>query len=165
MFWTSQRFFLKETEEGRRLVSWRVWVLIWVAPALFALAFAVLLGEAAYKRLATVPGEGEVVRVYAWEGETWFDRGVTNYAPVLSYDWTDGKPTEASTGMSHPGWNFEIGSRHMIRYFPGAKADLVLPGAHNWSVAWVIGAIAAVLLLPALWGTWRLKKWQAGGRR
>ncbi|MDA7430365.1 hypothetical protein PGB28_18035 [Primorskyibacter aestuariivivens] len=161
----SQRYFLRETGDGRRLISWRVWVLVWVAPALFALAFVVLLGEAAYKRLATVPGEGEVVRVYAWEGETWFDRGTTNYAPVLRYVWSDGKPTEASTGMSHPDWNFEIGSRHMIRYFPGAKADLVLPGAHNWSVAWVIGAIAAVLLLPALWGTWRLKKWQAGGRR
>lgn len=164
MYWSSQTYLWRVTEGGRRLVSWRLWVLIWVTPVLFALAFAALLGEAGYKRYATVETEAEVVRVYAWGGETIFDRSTVNYAPVFRYVWSDGAPTEASVGMSHPDWNFDIGTRHVIRYFPAAKSDLVLPGPHNWAAAWIIGALALVTALPALWGTRRLNRWQAGGR-
>lgn len=163
MIWTSQRYLLRTTEDGRRLISWRVWVLVWVTPVLFALATVLLLGEAAYKRFATVETEGEVVRVYTWDGETIFDRGTVNYAPVFRYVWSDGQPTEASAGMSHPDWNFALGSRHVIRYFPAAKSDVVLPGPHLWSVAWAIALIALGVTMPALWGTWRLKRWQRGG--
>lgn len=159
----SQPHFLKEYPDGQRVVSWRSWVLVWLLPGLFLLAAAALVGEAVYARLATVPARGEVVRVYAWPGETWFDRGVTNYAPVLRYEWSDGSLTEASAGNSHPDWNFPVGSQHDIRYFPGAKTDVVLPGPHNWFAAAVIGGIGLVLLVPALWLTRRLLRWRAGG--
>lgn len=163
MWLTSQPYLLRETGEGVREISWRMWVLVWVVPVAFGLAALWLVVEAGYKRLATVPGEGEVVRVYAWEGETLFDRGQVNYAPVFRYVWSDGAPTEASVGMSHPGWNFPVGSRHAIRFFPGRKADVVLPGAHNWAVAAIIAAIAAVCVLPALWATRALRRWRAAG--
>lgn len=163
MWLTSQPYLLREAPDGRRLVSWRMWVLVWVVPACFAMGALWLAIEAGYKRLATVPGEGEVVRVYAWEGATPFDRGAVNYAPVFRYVWSDGQATEASVGMSHPDWDYPVGSRHAIRYFPGRKADVILPGRHNWAAAQVIAAIAALCLLPAAWGTWRLRRWQAGG--
>lgn len=158
-----QPYFYRQTADGRREVSWRTWVLIWLLPVLFGLAAALLLAEAAYKRLATRPGTGEVVRVHAWEGETIFDRGRINYAPVFRYVWSDGEPTEASPGMSNPGWNFGIGARHAIRYFPGRKADVVLPGPHNWAVAGMIAAIAMLTAIPAALLSRALRRWQARG--
>ncbi len=160
---TSQRFLLRTLADGRRQVSWRVWVLIWVAPVLFVGAAVLLSLEAAYKLSATVPGEGEVVRVYAWPGETWFDRGKTNYSPVFRYQWTDGTMTEASSGVSHPDWNFAIGERHAIRYFPGAKRDVVLPGPHNWFVARVIAIIGGALVFPAALASLAVWRWQRRG--
>lgn len=162
MFLFSQPFLLQETEAGERIVSWRVWLLIWVVPVLFAVAAMVLAGEAAWRQLSTVPGEGEVVRVYAWEGETMFDRGTTNYGPVFRYEFAPGESAEATSGMSHPDWNFEIGTRMPIRYNPRTKTDVVLPGAHNWAVAGVIALIALVTALPALWGHRRVTRWQRG---
>ncbi|MDJ0827850.1 MAG: hypothetical protein QNJ16_20380 [Rhodobacter sp.] len=156
----SQPYFWRELPDGRREVSWRVWVLIWVAPVLFLLAGAGMLGIEAYRHLASVPATGEVVRVYAWEGETVFDRGTTNYGPVFRYVWSDGQLTEATSGLSHPDWNFEIGSRHAIRYLPGVKTDVVLPGPHNWYPGLIVGAIGLILTLPALWATARLRRWQ-----
>ncbi len=163
MLFSSQLFLVRTDGNGRRLISWRLWVLIWVAPVLFGLAAVLMLGQAGYLRLASVPGEGEVVRVYAWEGETPFDRGRINYGPVFRYDWSDGQPTDASLGQSHPDWNFEIGSRHAIRYLPGVKANVMLPGWHNWAAGLIILAIGAVLTLPALWATVRLRRWQRAG--
>ena len=52
MLLRSQPYFTKVTETGERLISWRVWVLIWVAPVLFVLAGAGLLGEAGYRHVA-----------------------------------------------------------------------------------------------------------------
>lgn len=164
MFLFSQPFLCATTETGERIVSWRVWLLIWLVPGLFALAALGLLGEAGYRQLSTVPGEGEVVRVYQWPGETVFDRGTVNYAPVFRYAFKPGEMTEASTGLSHPGWNFAVGSRHAIRYNPNRKGDVMLPGAHNWAVAGVIGLIALVTALPAWWGHTRVRRWQLGAK-
>ena len=165
MFLFSRPFLTEETAEGVRLASWRVWFFIWLVPVAFAAA-AVILGMATGLRyLATVPGEGEVVRVYSQAGETVFDRGVTNYAPVFRYEFAPGEETEASAGMAAPGWNFEIGSRHAIRFDPKVKGDVMLPGRHNWVVAWIMALIAAVLALPALWAHLRVRRWQRGGRR
>jgi len=157
----SPYFFLRRLPDGQREISWRVWVLVWVLPVLFLLAAVLLALWEGYRHLATVPGQGQVVRVYARPGETVFDKGVTNYSPVFRYQWSDGQMTEASTGASHPDWNFEIGTRHEIRYFPGGKADVVLEGAHNWFVAWVIGLIGAVAVVPAALASLALWRWRA----
>ncbi len=159
----SQLFFWRELPDGRREVSWRLWVLIWVLPVLMLGAGVAMLAFEGWRHMASVPGKGEVVRVYSWEGDTPFDRGATNYGPVFRYTWSDGKVTEASAAMSHPDWNFEIGSVHDIRWFEGVKRDVVLPGIHNWLAGLIVLAIGVVCLLPALWATRRLRRWIAAG--
>ena len=159
----SQPYFWRELPDGRREVSWRVWVLVWVTPVLFLAAAVLMLGYEGYRHATSVPGEGEVVRVYAWEGETIFDRGTINYGPVFKYIWSDGNPTEATSGMSHPDWNFDIGSRHAIRYFEGYKGNVVYPGLHNWMAGLIILGLGAVCLIPALWVTARLRRWLRAG--
>jgi hypothetical protein len=159
----SQPFLFRESPDGRREVSWRVWVLIWVAPLLFLAAATLMLGYEGWRHLASVPNQGEVVRVYAWDGETIFDKGSTNYSPVFRYRFSDGSLTEASAGMSHPDWNFDIGSVHAIRTFPHTKRNVVLPGWQNWAAGLIVGGIGAVLLPPALWLTARARRWQRAG--
>lgn len=163
MFLFSQPFLFKTHPDGRREVSWRLWVLIWVLPAGLTVAALWLAAVAAYGQLATRPTTGEVVRVYGWEGETVFDRGTMNYSPVFRYVWSDGKETEASTGMSHPAWNFAVGSRHEIRYFPVRKRDVILPGWPNWLPALIILGMAVVVAVPALFAALRLRRWQRAG--
>ena len=165
MFLFSRPFLYEETAAGERIVSWRVWLLIWLVPALFGVTALGLAAGAAYRQATTVPGEGEVVRVYAWEGETPFDRGVTNYGPVFRYEFKPGEMAEASTGMSSPDWNFEVGSRHAIRFNPKRKGNVMVPGRHNWAVAGVIGLIALVTALPAWWGHVRVRRWQREARQ
>ena len=165
MFLFSRPFLFAETEGGARIVSWRVWLLIWLVPGLFGAATVLLAGETFWKLERMVPGTGEVVRVYAWEGETVFDRGVVNYSPVLRYEFALGEITEASTGMSHPDWNFEIGAERAILFDPAYKTDISLPGPHNWAVARMIGLIALVSALPALWAHRRARRWQRGGAK
>ena len=159
----SQAFFWRTLEDGRREVSWRVWVLIWVAPVLFLLAGAGLLVWEGYRHLASVPTEAEVVRVYEWDGEGLFTSGTKLYGPVFRYVWSDGETTEATSGMSDPDWNFEIGSTHQIRYFPAYKANVVFPGAHNWLPGLIVGAIGLILTGPALWGSLRIRRWLRAG--
>ena len=156
-------FFVRTLPDGRRQIGWRTWVLIWVAPVLFVAASLMMFAWEGYRHLATTPTTGEVVQVYEWEGTSPFDRGVALYGPVFRYTWVDGQPTEATSGMSHPDFNFPIGSVHEIRYFPDAKRNVVLPGIHNWMAPAIILGIGAVLLIPALWGTFRLKRWQRKG--
>lgn len=163
MFLFSRPFLYAETAAGERIVSWRVWLFIWLLPGMFALATVAMLGEAAWRLQGTIEGQGEVVRVYAFEGETVFDRGTINYSPVFRYEFAPGEMTEASTGMSHPDWNFEVGSVHEILFKPRYKTDVSLPGPHNWAVAWVIGAIAIALAFPAMWVHRRVRRWQRGG--
>lgn len=163
MHLNSQAYFWHTTPDGRREISWRTWLLVWILPGLLLLAAVVMLGWESYRHLATVPTTGEVVRVYAWEGETMFDRGDTNYGPVFRYTWTDGTETEASVGMSHKDWNFEIGSVHPIRYFAGSKTNVVLPGAVNFYAGLIVGALGLVCMIPALFAASRLRRWQRGG--
>lgn len=160
-----QLYFRRVLPDGTRLISWRTWVLIWVTPALFVAAALLMFGVEGWRHAASVPAKGKVVRVYAWRGGTIFDRGQTNYGPVFRYTWTDGQPTEATSGLSHPDFDFDIGSVHDIRYFPNAKRNIVLPGIHNWTAPSIILGIGALTFVPALWGTARLRRWQKGGRR
>lgn len=168
MFLFSRPFLFEETAAGARVVSWRVWLFIWLVPGLFGLAALLLAGETAWRLQGRVEVVGEVVRVYAFEGETLFDRGTVNYSPVFRYDFATGDApgdiTEASTGMSHKDWNFPIGAEMPIRFNPTYKTDVTLPGPHNWVVAWIIGLIAAVTALPALWAHRRVRGWQRGAR-
>ncbi len=156
-------FFVRSLDDGTRQIGWRLWVLIWVLPTLFLAAATLMLVYEGYRHATSVPTKGEVVRVYEWEGDTVFDRGVTNYGPVFRYTWTDGTETEATSGLSHPDFNFAIGSSHDIRYFADAKRNVVLPGMHNWMAPLIILGIGVVTALPALWGTARLKRWQRKG--
>lgn len=139
--------------DGRRLVSRRLWILIWVAPALFVLAGAGMLAIEGWKHLTRVPTEAEVVRVYDWS---------PLYGPVFRYTWSDGQPTEATSGTAYAR-RFEVGERHVIRYDPARKTDVTLPGWHNWLPGLIVGGIGAVLALPALWATRRIRRWQAVG--
>lgn len=157
-------YFLRILPDGTRLVSRRVWILIWVTPVLFLAAALLMFGYEGWRHIASVPTTGEVVKVYEWEGETIFDKGKPLYGPVFRYTWSDGQPTEATSGMSSPDFNFPIGSDHDIRYFPEKKRNIVLPGMHNWLAPLIILGIGVAMSIPALWGTARLRRWQNGGR-
>lgn len=156
-------YFVRTLPDGRRQVGWRLWVLIWILPGLFLAAAALMFAHEGWRHVASVPTTGEVVQVYDWPGGTIFDRGVTNYGPVFRYSWSDGSATEATSGLSHPSFNFPIGSVHEIRYFPDAKRNVVLPGLHNWMAPSIILGLGAVTLIPALWATARLRRWQREG--
>lgn len=157
----SQPFFWRTHSDGRREVSWRVWVLIWVTPVLFAVAALMMLAFESYRHLASRPTTGEVVKVYSWPGGTIFDAGKTNYSPLYRYRWSDGEMTEATAGMSHPDWNFPLGSVHEIRYFPARKTNVVRPGFHNFAPGLVIAALALITAIPAFWGDRRVRRWRA----
>lgn len=149
-----EKAFLWTDESGVRHASWHVAALIWVAPVVFAIGVAVLLFEAVVKTTMTVATTGEVVRVYDWDG---------NYSPVFRYTWTDGTATEATSGQSDPDWNFPVGSEHAIRYFPEAKRDIVIEGAHNWAVPGWIALIALPILLLSAYAQSRVNRWLRGG--
>lgn len=158
--------YLWRERDGRREVSWRLWVLIWVAPVLFALAALWLVLEVMLFTAGAEKVEGEVVRVHAFDGWTPTEGRTTLYAPVLRYTWSDGQPTEASAGQSSANWNFPIGSRQAIWARQDRKDDVMLANFEAmWGVAAVIAGIGLVLCLSALWATARLRRWRAGARR
>ncbi|MDQ2092645.1 hypothetical protein [Rhodalgimonas zhirmunskyi] len=162
MFLFSRPFLFGE-KDGVRVVSWRVWLFLWLLPGLLALGALAMLAETGWRYAQTVPGEGEVVHVYAWEGETLFDRGRMIYAPVFLYNDGTGRAVRASTYMAAPDWNFPLGSRHAIRFDPRGQLDAMLPGASNFAVPGIIAALALLFALPALLLHVRVRRWQRGG--
>ena len=111
-------------------------------------------------------GEAHVRQVYAWEGETPFDRGVMQYAPVLCYVWTDGAETCATPGQRHRDWNFEVGSRHAVLFDPGQRGQVRLAEAgQQRMLPMAIGGIGLGTALIALYGHVRLRRWQKGRGR
>ena len=157
------RPFLWRDSGGTREASWRAWLLIWLAPALFALAAAALAVEATVRTVLATPVEARVVQVYSWPSTDPWTHGTMQYAPVFA--WTDdaGRERRASVNLRRAGWNLPVGSTHTVLVPPGG-GDVALPGPHNWIVAGVIAAIAAVLALPALWLHLRLRRWLKGAR-
>ena len=141
-----------------------MWVLIWVTPVVFAAAVVYLALEALYYQSAYEETTGTVVRVYEWESENFLDEGPKIYSPVFRYTWTDGKPTEASTGNSSSLWNFPIGSEHKIRFDPNQKNDVKLIGPSEWLVARVIGILTIITAALALLGTFILRAWIRRGK-
>ncbi|MCU4652147.1 DUF3592 domain-containing protein [Roseibacterium sp. SDUM158016] len=161
---TLRRQYLWTDAQGQRHVGWRVWLLLWVFPALFAVATLLLGGVALVQTLGWERGEAYVRQVYAWEGETPFDRGVVQYSPVLCYVWTDGAETCATPGQRHRDWNFEVGSRHAVLYDPSERGQLRLAEVgQQRMLPLAIGGIALGTALLALLGHVRLRRWQRGG--
>jgi Protein of unknown function (DUF3592) len=158
---TTQVYFTKTLPDGRRLVSWRTWLLIFLLPGLFLSAAWILSMESIsivsnYQRTT-----GEVVRVYDWEGYNPWDGETTDYSPVFRYAFRPGEMTEASTGQSSPNWNYALGSRHEILFDPTAKNDVKQDNFEQlWAVPAIIGAMGAVLLIPALIAAFFLRRWQ-----
>lgn len=121
---------------------------LWVLPAtVAAFAAAAMLAEVRVL-VHWQRAEAEVVRIHSFAGTGPFDRGQPQFAPVFRYVWTDGQPTEASVGMRHPDWNFAPGTRHEIRFHPGYKRDVALPGTHNLVLPGALAGLALVLALP-----------------
>ncbi|OAN74621.1 hypothetical protein A8B82_17850 [Sulfitobacter sp. EhC04] len=146
------RPYLWRNDVTGRAVSWRVWVLIWLCPVIFALAAVWLFAQTWYDLTHSVEADAQVVRIYRWD-----DTG--GVAPLMRYTDPQGQTHEATPGLRHPDWDFEIGSTRPIRYFPDRQGDIILPGAHNWFVAQVIAVIALVLVIPALILHRRLRRW------
>ena len=159
-----RRQYLWTDGQGGRHVGWRVWLLLWLLPGLFAVATLILGGIAVQQELLWQRGEAYVRQVYAWEGDTPFDRGVMQYSPVLCYVWTDGAETCATPGQRHRDWNFAVGSRHAVLFDPSERGAVRLAGAgQQWLLALAIGAIGLGTALLALYGHVRLRRWQRGG--
>ncbi|RMF33944.1 MAG: DUF3592 domain-containing protein [Alphaproteobacteria bacterium] len=156
---------MRTLPDGRRQISWRMWVLVFVAPVLMLAAAAFfalqsLIVVSSYQRT-----EGEVVRVYDWEGWNPLDGETRDYSPVFRYEFAPGDMTEASTGQSSPNWNFEIGSRHTILFDPAQKTDVKLPGFEQlWALPVTIGVLGAILVVPALLAAAALLRWKRRGR-
>jgi hypothetical protein len=160
---TLRRQYLWTDMQGRRHVGWRVWLLLWVFPALFAVATLLLGSVALVQTFGWERGEAYVRQVYAWEGETPFDRGVMQYSPVLCYVWTDGAETCATPGQRHRDWNFEVGSLHAVLYDPSERGQVRLAEVgQQRMLPLAIGGIALGTALLALFGHVRLRRWQRG---
>lgn len=161
------KFLMRTNPDGSRQASWRIWVLIWVTPVLFAAATLLLSGMVLYRQVAMEVTEGVVTHVYDWENDApeIFYPGDRVYSPRFRYTWSDGEETEATGGTSHTAWNFEIGSVHQIRFWPDEKADVVLVSPQEW---WIPRAIAIMTILtatPALLLTFLLRRWLRRGAK
>ncbi len=165
MNYMSRRNFLARTNpDGSRELSLRLWLLVWVAPVLFLVA-AAYEGVIAWDRVHnSVPVMGVVDKVYSWPGTSPFDRGVTNYSPRFRYTDEAGREVSATSGNSHPDWNFPLGTQMEIRHFPGRNADIVIPGPHNWFVVRVVGLIGLALIVPAALASLLLIRWKRRGQ-
>lgn len=160
----TQLYFTRTLPDGRRLVSWRVWLLIFLLPGLFLGAAAFFALESFHVVSQYHRTSGEVVRVYSWPGYNPWDGDTTDYSPVFRYEFRPGEMTEASTGQSSPNWNYEIGSRHEILFDSGAKRDVRQDNFEQlWTLPATIGAIGAILLLPALIAAFFVRRWQKAG--
>jgi hypothetical protein len=159
------KYLLRTNADGTRQASWRIWVLVWLLPAVFLGACGYLTIETLYLRSATVETEGEVTHIYRWENDApqVFYPGEHVYSPRFKYTWTDGNATEATPGRSHPGWNFEIGSRHVIRYDPDEKGDVIVAGPTEWLVLRYILWFTAGCTVLSLIGHLLVRRWLGKG--
>ncbi|XHB98854.1 DUF3592 domain-containing protein [Nitratireductor sp. ac15] len=156
----TQLYLLRTGPDGKREASWRVWVLIFLAPVLFLGAAASIAWETRSFLHSAERTMGEVVHVYAWDGWNPWDGVTTDYSPVFRYRFTDGEMTQASTGQSSPNWNFPVGSRHEIFFTPDRKRDVRQNNFEQlWAVPAVIAAMGLVLLVPAFIATFLVLRW------
>ncbi|MEM0990311.1 MAG: DUF3592 domain-containing protein [Pseudomonadota bacterium] len=158
-------YLARRHPDGRREISWRLWVLIWVTPVVMLVGAGVVAAMADWKRQHWTVAEAEVTHVYAWDNDApqIFYPGDKINSPRFRYTWSDGQPTEATTGTSHTGWNFALGSRHQIRFDPDTKGDVVLVGPSEWWVARTVAVLGLLLLVPSLIGALLLLRWRSRG--
>ena len=157
------KYLWRTLPDGRRQVSWRTWVLVWVIPVCFAGAALLFALITLYQQQAMAVTEGEVVKVYEWDSDNPLDEGPKVYSPVWRYTWTDGTQTEATAGVSSSLWNFPIGTKRQIRYWSDRKDNVVLVDPTEWLIARVLAVIAACALVPALIGTFLIRRWISRG--
>lgn len=158
-------FLIRTRRDGSREASGTMWFLIWILPVLFAVAAIGLTAQTLYLQAVTVETTGTVVRVYEWDSDNPFDEGPKVYGPVFRYTWTDGKPTEATAGVSSSLWNFPIGTERPIRYHPGSKENIIVVGPSEWLVARVIAILTILTAIPALIASFVLRGWLRRGWR
>ena len=158
------KFLWRTLPDGTRQVSWRAWVLVWVLPVLFAGAALLFSMITLYQQHAMVVTEGEVVHVYAWDSDNPLDEGPKVYSPRWRYIWSDGQPTEATVGVSSSLWNFPIGTKRQIRYWPDRKDDIMLVDDTEWLLVRVLAIIAMITATPALLVTLLIRRWLAAAR-
>lgn len=162
----TQLFLTRTLPDGRRIVSWRVWLLIFLLPVLF-------LGAAAFFALesSTVLSQfqrttGQVVRVYSWPGYNPWDGDTTDYSPVFRYEFRANEMTEASTGQSSPNWNYKIGSKHEILFDPETKGNVRQDNFEQlWALPVTIGGLGVFFLIPALIAAFFVRCWLKAGRQ
>ncbi|MBY6153021.1 hypothetical protein KUV47_07355 [Vannielia litorea] len=142
-------FLFRTRYDGVREISGRMWLLVWVLPALLLGAAIIFAAEALIAPMGMAEAEGEVVELREYEGWSPLEGDVTNYAPVFRYTRSDGREVQASAGMSHSAWNFPVGSTRTILYDPGTNGDVRIPGPWNWLIPGALAALALATAVPA----------------
>ena len=133
-----------------RRPSWRLKLLIFLAPVGFLLFALLYAAQSALFVAGAERATGEVVRVYEHEGDNIVERGETLYEPVFRYEW-NGKMTEASVGMPDRRYGFTVGERREILYDPAVKRNVALPGFHHlWALPAFLALLGLVTLPPAI---------------
>jgi Protein of unknown function (DUF3592) len=160
-----KRLYLWQTlPDGRRHISRGLWLLVWAVPAWFALVAVLLLVGAVDKTLNTRPVQGQVVRVeQSVFTNTYNGKQTISYVPVFAYQLADGTSSQGRPDTPGPNWNFEVGSKMKIRYFPNRTANIVIPGIQNWYSVEVMALVGFVTALFALYFRSLLLRWQKRG--
>jgi len=159
------RLYLWQTPpDGSRRISLGLWILVWLVPAWFGLVAVLLLVGAVDKMLNTEPVQGQVVSVeQSVFVNTYNNKETISYIPVFSYQLADGTTVQASPDTPGPNWNFEVGTKMEIRYFPNRTTTIVIPGPQNWYPAEVMALVGFVTALFALYFRSVLRRWQKRG--
>jgi hypothetical protein len=126
---------------------------VFLFPVLCFVASLAYFGESVAFQVTAQKTEGVVVRVYEWDNESSIYGPPKVYGPVFRYVWSDGNPTEASTGQSFS-HRFEEGERHTILFDPRTKGDVRLTWFEQlFALPTAVLVIALGSLLPA-WLIW-----------
>jgi len=150
--------------DGSRRISLGLWLLIWAVPAWFGLVAVLLLVGAVDKMLNTQPVQGQVVSVeQSVFVNTYNGKKTVSYIPVFAYKLPDGTTVQGRPDTPGPSWNFEVGTKMDIRYFPNRTANIVIPGIQNWYSVEVMALVGFVTALFALYFRSLLRRWQKRG--
>lgn len=137
------------------LRRWLFQRLGFVFPVLCFLASLLYFGETMLFQWQAKATQGEVVRVYVWDNDNPFFGGDKLYGPVFRYVWSDGKPTQASTGQSFS-TPFKAGERHAILFDPDRKTDVRLT---YFEQLWALPVILLLIALITFLAAWILWAW------
>ena len=128
---------------------WALQRLVFLFPLLCLAASAIFFAESVLFQMRAQPAQGEVVRVYEWDNDNRFFGGDKVYGPVFRYIWSDGKPTDASTGQSFS-YRFKQGERFEILFDPKSKGNVRLTWFEQlWALPVALLAIGVATLLIA----------------